>query len=140
MGNWSRVLFWHDVCGEQLLEDHFPDLFRMARFKDATLNHVVSWNGDHCHWNIIFSRSPNDWEEGSVLSLLALLAYSKVELVGDDMILYSTKKSTIKSFYGEVCKDSSFIDFPAWRSKAPLKACFFGLGSYQGESTYRRDA
>ena len=82
----------------------------------------------------------------SVLSLLALLADSKVESVVDDMILCphdSTKKFTIKSFYGEVCKDSSFIDFSAdaiWRSKAPLKACFFGLGSYQWESTYRRDA
>ena len=88
VGDGSRVLFWHDVwCGEQPLKDHFPDLFRMARFKDATVNHVVSWNGDQCHWNITFSRSPNDWEEESVLSLLALLADSKVESVGDDMIL-----------------------------------------------------
>jgi len=37
------------------------------------------------HWNIIFSRSPNDWEEESILSLLALLANTKVEPVGDDM-------------------------------------------------------
>jgi len=86
--------------------------------------------GDQCHWNITFSRSPNDWEEESVLSLLALLADSKVESAGDDMILWpldSTKIFTIKSFHGKVCKDSSFIDFPAeaiWRSKAPLKPCF----------------
>ena len=78
----------------------------------------------------IHKKCPNDLEEESVLSLLALLADSKLESVGDDMILWpldSTKIFTIKSFYGKVCKDSSFIDFPAgaiWRSEAPLKACF----------------
>ena len=44
--NGFRVLFWHDVwCGDQPLKDQFPDLFRMARFKDATMQQVVSWHG-----------------------------------------------------------------------------------------------
>jgi len=74
----------------------------MTRFKGATVQHMVSWNGDQSCWNIIFSRSPHDWEEESVLSLLALLANAKV---GDDMILWphdSKRKFTIKSFYREV--------------------------------------
>jgi len=73
------------------------------------------------------------------LSLLALLADSKIVSVGDDMILWphdSTKKFTIKSFYGEVCIGSSFIDFPAdaiWRSEAPLKACFLAWAATKGK-------
>ena len=130
VGNGSRILFWHDVwCGMQPLKDHFSDLFRMARRKDATVNQVVVWNGDQCHWNMTFSRDPNDWEEESVLSLLALLDGSKVDLASNDMILWphdSTKKFTIKIFI-KISKGLSVIDFPAdaiWKSKAPLKACF----------------
>ena len=66
--------FWHDVwCGERPLKDNFPDLFRMACFRDVTVQQVVPWNGDQNHWNIIFSRSPN----------------TKVAPMGDDMILWS---------------------------------------------------
>ena len=64
--------FWHDVwCGERPLKDNFPDLFRMACFRDVTVQQVVPWNGDQNHWNIIFSRSPTDWEEENNLALLA---------------------------------------------------------------------
>jgi len=117
----------------------------MTRFKDATVKHVVSWNGDQSHWNIIFSRSPNDWEEERVLNLLPLLANTKVALVRDDMILWpydSKRKLTIKSFYREVCKGLSIIDFSAdaiWRSKAPTKACFSAWATSKG-SAYKRDA
>jgi len=71
-GNGFKVLFWHDVwCEERPLRDHFPDLFFLARFKDATVQHVTSCNEDQNHWNIIFSRSPTDWEEENNLALLA---------------------------------------------------------------------
>jgi len=73
----------------------------MASFKDATVQQVVSWNGDQNHWNKIFSRCPNDQEEASVLKLLVLLANTKVALVAHDMIIWqhdSKGKFTIKSF------------------------------------------
>jgi len=54
----SRVLFWHDVwCGDCPLKTQFFDLFRMARFMYATIQVVVSRNGDNCHWNLTFMRS-----------------------------------------------------------------------------------
>jgi len=62
VNNGARVYFWHDVwCEDRSFEDQFSDLFRMARCKDASMQQVVSWNGDQYHWNISFSRSPNDW-------------------------------------------------------------------------------
>ena len=125
------------------MKTQFFGLLRMARFKSATIQ-VVSQDGDTCHWNLTFVRSRNDWEEDSILSLLALLADSKIVSVGDDMILWphdSTKKFTIKSFSGEVCKGSSFIDFPAdaiWRSKAPLKAFFWAWQLPRGKYLQKR--
>jgi len=68
------VLFRHDVwCGYHALKTQFPDLFRMARFKDATIQEVVSQNGDTCHCNLTFVSSLNDSKEDSICSLLALL-------------------------------------------------------------------
>ena len=77
------------MCGgERPFKDQFPDLFRMACCEDVTVQQVVSWNGYQYHWNIIFSRSPNDWEEESVLDLLALLANIKVAPVGDGRMIW----------------------------------------------------
>jgi len=57
----STMLFWHDVwCGDRPLKTLFPDLFRMARLKYATVQEVVSWNGDISHWNLAFVRNLND--------------------------------------------------------------------------------
>jgi len=53
---------------------------------------VASLNGNQNYWNTIFSRSPNDWEEESLLNLLALLANTKVAPAGNesnDMIIGS---------------------------------------------------
>jgi len=46
----SRGLSWHDVsCGDGPLKTLFPDLFRMTRLNCATVQKVVSWNGDISH-------------------------------------------------------------------------------------------
>jgi len=38
----------------------------MVPLKDATMQNVVYQNGDQRHWNITYSKSPNDWEEDSM--------------------------------------------------------------------------
>ena len=59
----------------------------MARLKYATVKEVVSWNGDVSHWNLIFVRSLNDWEEDSICNLLAVLAGKEVLSQGKDEIV-----------------------------------------------------
>ena len=86
----SRVLFWHDVwCGDRSLKTQFPNLFRMARHKNAMVHDMIFWNGDVYHWNLTFVRSLNDWEEGSIYSLLALLASKEVLPQGNDVIVWA---------------------------------------------------
>ena len=53
VGNGSRVLFWQDVwCGESSLKSQFPNLFRVERFKEATVDQMLSRNGEHIHWDL----------------------------------------------------------------------------------------
>ena len=88
----------------------------MARCKDASVQQVVSWNGDQYHWNISFSRSPNDWEEEKVLDLLALLANISVVQVGEDKMIWPHDAKgdfTIKSFFRVLYKGPAVTDFPA---------------------------
>ena len=140
VNNGARVYFWHDMwCGDRSFKDQFSELFRMARCKDASVKQVVSWNGDQYHWNISFSRSPNDWEEEKVLDLLALLANISVVQVGEDRMIWPHDAKgdfTIKSFFRVLYKGPAVTDFPAdviWRSKAPTKACFLAWAITKGK-------
>jgi len=61
-----------------------------------------------------FLRSPNDWEEESVLKLLALLAYTKVGLVDNDKIIWPhDSKGKFKSlvFVERLVKDLVILIF-----------------------------
>ena len=61
------------------------------------MHDVYSWNGTQHHWDITFTRSPNDWEEDSIVSLLSSLAdWNAVGLLeGDDKIIWSLTSSGI---------------------------------------------
>ena len=72
-------MFWFragvpSLMGINLLRLNFSVFFRVAHLKNAKVHEVVSYNGDICHWNLIFVRSLNDMEEDSICSLLAVLA------------------------------------------------------------------
>jgi len=92
---------------------------------------VVSWNGAQSHWNISFSRSPNDWEEDNVCNFIATLAKINVLRKGIDNIVWPhvPKSSfTIKSFCQKLYDGGNCFDFLVkghWKSKAATKVCFF---------------
>jgi len=92
VGNGARVLFWQDKwCGEQPVKFQFPNLFRMASLRVATVQEILSWNGNVHFWDITFTRSPNDWEEESILNLLSLLVDLNVDVhpQAEDKIAWS---------------------------------------------------
>jgi len=63
IGNGSKVLFWHDVwCGEIPLKTLFPELFLIARGKDAWVEENMQRQNGTILWNILFSRPVHDWE------------------------------------------------------------------------------
>ena len=141
VGNGVRVLFCQDKwCGDQPVKDQFPNLLRMASSSEATVQEILSWNGSEHFWNITFTRSPNDWEEESILDLLSLLADSKVNVHpgGEDQIVWSLDSRGIFSVKS-VCEKKLVpisTDFPAkeiWKSKAPTKACFLAWAASKGK-------
>ena len=130
----ARVLFWHDVwCGDRSLKTQFPNLFRMARHKNAMVHDVIFWNGNVYHWNLTFVRSLNDWEEGSICSLLALLA-SKEVFPKEMMSLYGLSIVKVLSLL------RVFVPL-RWKRrgvgmvqpKVPTKACFFVWATSKGK-------
>jgi len=80
----------------------FPDLFRMAHFKEATMDQMFSRYGEHIRWNLSLLRSLNDWKEESACNLLAKLVAMELKPQGNDDELvwpYDSKGSfNIKSF------------------------------------------
>jgi len=85
----SKVLFELDVwCGDHPLKTQFPDIFRMIGFKYASVQEVVSKNGDTRHWNLTFVRSLNDWKKDNICSFLALLIGKEVLSRGNDEIVW----------------------------------------------------
>ena len=124
--------FWHDTwCGDQPLKVEFPNLFRLARLRDARVHDIYSWNGTQHHWDITFARSPNDWEEDSIISLLSFVVYwNAVGLPeGDDKTIWSLTSSGIfpvKSLCERMLGSNhpTFQVKAIWKSKAPTKACF----------------
>jgi len=53
VGNGCRLLFWEHVWGgDSSLKTQFLNLFKMARFEDATVHQMNSWNGDQIRWNL----------------------------------------------------------------------------------------
>jgi hypothetical protein len=88
VGNGFRVCFWLDLwCGEVIFKDFFLALFCIARIKEAFVVDYLSWNAGVLYWDILFTRSVNDWELGMLQSFLGLL--------------YSTRRGLfeVKSYY-----------------------------------------
>ena len=52
--------------------------FRMALLKEAAVHDVVTWDDDQSHWNVMFSRSHNDWNEEGICRFLVSGAKVKV--------------------------------------------------------------
>ena len=50
------------MCGDQALKAFLPDLFSIARFKDAAVAAHLELSIDSHQWNINLLRVAHDWE------------------------------------------------------------------------------
>jgi hypothetical protein len=73
VGDKSKVSFWHDIwCGNQQLKISYPDLFSIARSKDAWVVDNMQFRDKNINWNVSLTRSIQDWEMDVVFSFLEM--------------------------------------------------------------------
>jgi hypothetical protein len=130
-GNGVSIRFWHDVwCGEAALKESFPDLFRLARNKEALVAQYMQVHNASTHWELDFIRPVQDWEMESLSSFLNLLYSVQVQSNNNDKLCWKpTPQLGFKvSSYYEVLNRREDYTFPwksIWKPKVPSRVSFF---------------
>ena len=131
VGDGTKIKFWQDIwCGSCSLKDGYPDLFRIARDKEAlVVDHMCFQNGV-VSWVLNFTRPAQDWELESIASFLKLLYSSSAKGQGEDRLCWQGSASgafQVKAYYKALLPTAGHI-IPwksIWKTRAPPRVVFF---------------
>jgi hypothetical protein len=74
VGDGYHISFWHDTwCGDQPLKVSYPELYRIARNKEAWVSDNMQILNEVVHWNVHFIREVQDWEVEVVMDFYGKL-------------------------------------------------------------------
>jgi len=103
VGDGERIRFWHDLwCGDSVLKEVFPDLFGIARVKDASVADNMEVLGGSTQWNVSFVREAHDWEVDVFASFFQVLHATRVNRDRADRLWWVASKKglfKVKSFF-----------------------------------------
>jgi hypothetical protein len=131
VGDGTRIGFWDDVwCIGEPLKVVFPELYRIARVKDAVVADHIHFRGVFVHWEVNFTWLIQDWELDSVSSFLEVLYSVTIHRNEEDKLIWKPspeKGFQVKFFYKEICSpDVGFFPWKSiWKTKAPPRIAFF---------------
>ena len=139
VGNGVQIRFWHDRwCGAKPIRLTFPELFSIARDKDASIANLMSFEFGMMHWNLSFIQSVQDWELESFSSIMDCIYASPLKGVGEDHIGWgsSSNQFAVKRYYRHLIPHSSIL-FPwkiIWKAKVPPWVAFFSWTAAWGKA------
>jgi len=115
VGTGNRIVFFRMFGGEEgeYFKDQFPELFHIARNKEARVADYMNISGSIIHWNLTFIGAIHDWEL-EVLDLFFDTFYSiHFSPHQEDRMVWrpcTVKGFKVSSFYRALCRgcDSSF--------------------------------
>lgn len=80
VGSGVYVCLWHGWwCGYGVLNETFPELYRLAEFKEASMADYMCWNEGNIHWDITFIRAVLDREVDLLTDFLNLIYSTKLK-------------------------------------------------------------
>jgi hypothetical protein len=131
VGDGTKIKFWLDIwCGSCSLKEGYPDLFRIARDKEAlVVDHMCFQNGV-VSWVLNFTRPAQDWELESIASFLKLLYSSSAKGQGEDRLCWQGSASgafQVKAYYKALLPTAGHV-IPwksIWKTRAPPRVAFF---------------
>jgi hypothetical protein len=134
-----RTKFWHDLwSGDTVLKEAFPDLFGIARVKNASVADNMEILGCSSQWNVSFVRKTHDWEVDVFASFFQMLHSAMVSRDRADRLWWACSKKglfKVKSFFSSLAcsKDRPFPWKSVWRTQAPSRAAFFSWSAALGK-------
>jgi hypothetical protein len=131
VGDGTRVKFWSDkCCGTCSLKDAFPELYRIARNKEAFVGNHLQYQNAVVSWDLNFTQSVQDWEIESASSFLELLYLRSAKGYGSDVICWDgsiMKGFQVKSYYKALIPNHHrLVPWKSiWKPKVPPRVKFF---------------
>ena len=117
IGDGSKVQFWLDSwCGSSLA-DHYPELFRICRRKEASVADLMRYTNGVRHWEIHFCRDVHNWELKAFRSFINTIYSTLVRGIGEDKRCWLPCKSkgfTVSAYYHLLVGHSE--QFFPWKS------------------------
>ena len=112
------------------MQEVFPELYRIARDKDALVSAHFQVRNEQIHWSLDFVRATQDWELESIASFLDLLYSTKLKGIGADVMLWlhSPQKGFMVCSFFRVLFRIGGCFFPwksIWQPKVPSRVSFF---------------
>ena len=130
MGTGDSVQFWHhNWCSSLPLKLLYPELFSIARDREASVAALLSTRNGALHWDINFLRNIQDWELESLCSFMDVVYSLRIDGTGVDKFCWNSSVSlgfSVKSYYR--CLSPPPLTFPwksLWKTKVPPRVAFF---------------